>query len=150
MERASLLTGVAVSLDRYSGLFFASLGLFLYFVVIPYDTEVVDYGWVRPQTVPNAMAWLLTITGILLAIRPDGEAPFDLRRSLRAGLFLAILGFGLYLTGRFGFVVVAPGLALSIMVLIGERRPFWLLLGTAGLPALIWFTVTILLQRPLP
>lgn len=145
-----LLGGVDVSLDRYSGLFFAALGLLLFFVIVPYDTEVVDYGWVRPQTVPNAMAWLLTATGVLLAFRPNGDVPFDLRRSLRAGLFLAILGAGLFLIGRFGFVAVAPGLALLIMILIGERRPFWLILGTVGLPALIWFTVTILLQRPLP
>jgi len=128
----------------------AVLGLLLFFVIIPYDTEVVDYGWVRPQTVPNAMAWLLTIAGIILVLRPHGDVPFDLRRSLRAGLFLAILGTGLYLIGRFGFVAVAPGLALLIMILIGERRPFWLGLGTAGLPSLIWFVVTILLERPLP
>jgi len=128
----------------------AVLGLLLFFVIIPYDTEVVDYGWVRPQTVPNAMAWLLTIAGIMLVLRPNGDVPFDLRRSLRAGLFLAILGTGLYLIGRFGFVAVAPGLALLIMILIGERRPFWLGLGTAGLPSLIWFVVTILLERPLP
>lgn len=149
-ERPTLSTGVAVSLDRYSGLFFAILGLLLFFVIIPYDTEVVDYGWVRPQTVPNSMAWLLVITGVSLVIRPGEDAPFDLHRSLRAGLFLAILGGGLFLIDRFGFVAVAPGLALLIMVLIGERRPLWLILGTVGLPLLIWFTVAILLQRPLP
>lgn len=141
---------VLVSLDRCSGLFFAALGLLLFFVVIPYDTEVVDYGWVRPQTVPNAMAWVLTILGAVLVIRPGGSVPFDPRRSLRAGFFLAILGAGLVLIDRFGFVAVAPVLALGLMVLIGERRPFWLFLGTIALPFLIWFTVTILLQRPLP
>jgi putative tricarboxylic transport membrane protein len=51
---------------------------------------------------------------------------------------------------RFGFVYVAPGLALVVMLFIGERRPVWLLSGIIAAPALIWLIVEQLLERPLP
>ena len=49
----------------------------------------------------------------------------------------------------FGFVLVAPVLAFAIMVLIGERRPGWLVTGALVMPAMIWVFVVQILGRPL-
>jgi len=50
----------------------------------------------------------------------------------------------------FGFVYVGPALALAIMLMIGERRPIWLVAGFVAMPALIWFLVVQVLGRALP
>ena len=137
-------------LSRCSGLFFVTFGLLLYFVVIPYDTETVDYGWVRPQTVPNAMAWIITIAGVVQVIQPTGAISADIARIGRAVLHLLIVAGGILAISQFGFRLVSPFLALAIMLAVGERRPVWLALGAIGIPVLIWFVVAVLLGRPLP
>mgnify|MGYP002713045228 CR=1 FL=1 len=124
-------------------------GLLLYLVIIPRHTETVDYGWMRPQTLPNAMAWIILLAGALQALRPTGEIEFVPGETARAGLYLALVVIGTICIGQFGFVYVSPVLALAIMLVIGERRPLWLAFGVVVLPFTIWFVVTILLARPL-
>lgn len=136
--------------NRLLGLFFAVFGLLLLLVIIPRQTEVIDYGWMRPQTLPNAMAVVIAVSGLVLALRPRGAVTFEWRRAGWAVLYLGLVAGGVQLIGRFGFEVVAPLLALAIMLLIGERRPLWLALGAAGIPFAIWLAVPVLLDRPLP
>ena len=50
--------------------------------------------------------------------------------------------------GELGFLPVAPGLALVIMLMIGERRWAWLGAGVVAVPAAIW-AFALLLGRPL-
>lgn len=136
--------------NRLLGLFFAVFGLLLLVVVIPHQTEVIEYGWMRPQTLPNAMAVVIAVSGLILALRPRGAVAFEWRKAGRAALYLALVTAGVYLIHLFGFKVVAPGLALAMMLLIGERRPLWLAVGVAGVPFAIWLAVPVLLDRPLP
>ncbi len=136
--------------NRLLGLFFAGFGLLLLFIVIPRHTEVIGYGWMRPQTLPNAMAIIIAAAGAALALRPGGRVDFEPRRAAWAALYLALLAAGLYLISLFGYELVAPVLALAIMMLIGERRPLWLAIGAAGIPFAIWLAVPVLLDRPLP
>lgn len=136
--------------DRLSGAFFFLAGLALYFHVIPNYVDVVDYGAIHPATMPNALAILLSICGAALILRPTAQQPPDLRLMLRAGLYLAVLVAGIAAMSWFHFVYVAPPLALAIMLLIGERRPLWLLTGVAVIPFLIWLVVRVALDRSLP
>lgn len=136
--------------NRLLGLFFAIFGLLLLVAVIPWQTEVVDYGWMRPETLPEGMAIVIAVSGLILAIRPQGAVTFERRRALRAAVYLGLVAAGVWLVSLFGFEAVAPAMALTIMLLIGERRPLWLTLGVAGIPFLIWLSVAVLLGRPLP
>ena len=139
-----------MSLNRLSGLFFILLGLALFFFVIPYDTEIVSYGWVRPQSVPNAMAWIMIIAGLIHFIHPTGTTDLHPRKAALALFYLLILIASVFLIARFGFEFVAPVFALALMLIIGERQPLWLGIGVIGIPLLIWFVVSVLLERPLP
>ncbi|WP_322867491.1 tripartite tricarboxylate transporter TctB family protein [Aquicoccus sp. G2-2] len=141
------MTGFA---KRIEGLLFVGFGLLLYFIVIPRQTDSFDYGWLKPDTVPNAMAAVLFLCGIWLALFPTGHEREDPRQTLQAAMYMGVIALGVFIVSLFGFLYVAPFLALVIMVLIGERRWFWLLLGVAGVPTLIWFAVEVLLHRPLP
>ena len=64
-------------------------------------------------------------------------------------MYVLVLGLGIYGMSWFGFVVVAPPLALIIMIMIVERRWYWLVSGVVGMPAIIWFLVTQVLDRNL-
>ncbi len=132
------------------GLFFACFGLLLLFVVIPRQTEVIAYGWMRPQSLPNATAIVIAAAGAFLALRPQGGVDFEWRQAGGAALYLGLVAAGVFLIALFGFVVVAPLIALAVMLLAGERRPAWLALGAAGIPFVIWLAATVLLDRPLP
>ena len=137
-------------LQRLPGLFFVALGFGLYFLVIPTGTEFVDYGWMRPQTMPNMMAVLIILAGTAMSLNPPHFPEVHWPQVLWVVLYLILLSLGLAAISRFGFLPVAPLLALSIMVLIGERRIVWLTAGSLATPFIIWLFVSVLLDRPLP
>ena len=136
--------------DRASGLFFLLSGALLYMTVIPAFVEKADGGWLQPGTVPNAAALVMALCGAVLVAKPTSHATQNAREFLRAGLFFALIAAGLYAISRFGFVYAAPGLAMAIMLCLGERRLLWLLTGAAVMPAAIWYLVAIILERALP
>lgn len=136
--------------DRASGLFFFFFGLALYLVIIPNFVEQVEGGWVHPDTVPNAIAIILSLCGALLFLRPTRHQVQNASEFAKAGLYFGILLVALIAMSWLGFVYVGPLVALVIMLLIGERRPVWLLIGVVGMPALIWFLVAQVLERALP
>jgi putative tricarboxylic transport membrane protein len=136
--------------DRLSGAFFFLVGLALYFHVVPNYVDRIDYGAIYPATMPSALAIVLAIGGALLIVRPTHQRAPDAALLARATLYLAVLAAGVYAMSWLGFVYTAPPLALVIMLLIGERRPLWLMTGVAVMPFLIWLVIKILLDRSLP
>jgi len=138
-----------MSADRASGAFFFFLGLVLYFVVNPAFIEIEEGNSLAPDTLPNLVSVLIAVCGALLMLRPTKHQVQDARFFLRAGLFVVILGVAVYAISHFGFFVVGPILALVMMLVIGERRWLVLVAGTVGVPAFIWFFVTVLLDRSL-
>jgi putative tricarboxylic transport membrane protein len=137
-------------LNRAAGLISVLAGLALLWFIIPAQVEAFDEGWVNPDTLPTFVSYILILAGAVQTVLPGGETAFDLRQSLRTALLLLIVTAAVWLMSRFGFVYVAPGLALVVMLFIGERRPVWLLSGIIAAPALIWLIVEQLLERPLP
>lgn len=134
-----------------SGLVVAIMGAILLFWIIPSQTEIVmDSGWLSPSTLPRITAAILIITGLIHFIFPKGKTEFDVTFSMRMALFFALTSVGIYLMHLIGFVFVAPILILVIMIMIGERRPIWLISGIILLPASIWFCVAFLLNKSLP
>ncbi|MGB7302132.1 MAG: tripartite tricarboxylate transporter TctB family protein [Burkholderiaceae bacterium] len=140
--------------DRLVGLFFCALALLLVFVIVPSQTEVVDSGWMRPQTVPILMATIIGLCGLALVVMPGNAltppAATDWPAFGRAGAYLLGLLASLWLIGRVGFAWASPAIALAIMLSMGERRTLWLFLGAAAMPMLIWLAIVGLLDRPLP
>ena len=139
-----------MTLNRMSGLVVAVFGAILLFWIIPHHTEAVDYGWLRPATLPIITAVVVLISSIVHFIFPTGNAEFNVKLALRAGSFFVISLAGLYLMHLIGFLVAAPLMVFVIMVLVGERRPLWLIAGIALIPLAIWSSIELLLDRPLP
>ncbi|KPP85192.1 MAG: putative tricarboxylic transport membrane protein [Rhodobacteraceae bacterium HLUCCO07] len=136
--------------DRVTGGFFILLGVVLYLWVIPWQVETADYGWLKPRTLPLALAVVLGLCGVALMVKPVGDARPSTFNWLRAALFAGVLALGLWLMGVVGFVYAASPLAFAVMWLAYERRWLWLGLGSVVMPAVIWFVITIVLERTLP
>lgn len=139
-----------LSADRLSGAFFLLFGLAMYFLVIPTYVEVADEGNISPNTLPNWISIVITLCGAALVLKPTPYQTQDLRHFVVTGAYVAVLVVGIYAMSLFGFVYVAPMLALAIMIMIGERRPLWLFAGAIVMPAIIWFFVEYVLHRVLP
>ena len=136
--------------DRISGTFFVILGITMYLFVNPNYIESVDGGNLSPGAFPNILSIIIAVCGAVLLFKPTTQQTPDVRSVAITGLYVLLLIGGLYAMSKFGFEYVGPPLALVIMLAIGERRPGWLLAGAVGMPALIWFLVTIALGRALP
>lgn len=136
--------------NRLTGFVFFALGLFLIFVIIPGQTETVDYGLMRPQSLPIYTGWVVVICALVLMVRGSDDPSPNFRHIGKAILFWSVLVFGMVLIARFGFLIVSPYLALVLMVMIGERRVKWLIVGGVGMPLFIWLTVVVILGRQLP
>lgn len=136
--------------DRYLGIGVLGFALALYFILIPWQVETADYGWLKPRTLPRIIAVGLGLCGIALLLAPPGDSHPGRLHWLRAALFAGVLIAGLIGMRFVGFVYAAPPLALALMWLAHERRWHWLALGAVGMPALIWLVVAVLLERPLP
>ena len=139
-----------MTLNRLSGVVVAAFGIMLLFWIIPRYTETVDYGWLRPATLPKITATIAVISGIIHILFPSGKANFDAQLAVRAGLFFVISLAGLFLMYHVGFIIAAPLLVMFIMLLIGERRPLWLFAGIVLIPLAMWSSVELLLKRSLP
>ena len=133
--------------DRLSGLFLLLFGALLYVWMIPAQVESTEGSWLNPDTIPNFMAITLAVCGMLLLLRPTDHKAQSKRAALMVCIYVGVLAVGLFAISQLGFALAAPGIALSVMWLIGERRPLWLLLGVGVMPALIWYTVVHVLER---
>ncbi|MEP4196104.1 MAG: tripartite tricarboxylate transporter TctB family protein [Aliishimia sp.] len=136
--------------DRLCGLFFVAFGLVLFFYLIPTQVETVDFGSIRPKTMPQVLSVILIVSGAMLMLKPADGTDLQPLPWGKTSVIVAVLVAGLFAMSRVGFEFAAAPLALVLMLVMGERRPLWLGIGTLGMPALIWFAVTILLERPLP
>jgi putative tricarboxylic transport membrane protein len=139
-----------MTLNRLSGLVVTLAGIILLFWIIPNQTETVALGWLKPNTLPNIITIVIIILGLFHFILPSGKAEFDIKLALRIGLFFMITMASLYFMSVVGFLIAAPTMVMIVMILIGERRPLWLVSGIVLGPAAIWATVDLLLNRPLP
>ena len=137
-----------LSLNRLTGAACAIAGLLLLLVVVPGQVEAIEDSGIQPATIPRAIAWILIVAGTIHTLFPTGDTPFDGREAVRAALFLILVGGGVILMSEIGFVYVAPGLVLTIMLVMGERR--WYVLWTAALPIGLWAMLEFWLERPLP
>lgn len=135
--------------NRMSGIVVSLFGIVLLLLIIPNQTEPVDYGWLKPATLPSIAAIIIVLGGVLHAIFPRGELALDFSSALRALVFFVIGILGLWLM-TVNYMIAAPFLMLVLMWVIGERRWQWLFVGVVLLPGSFWFFIDYLLKRPLP
>lgn len=140
-----------MSLARWLGAASALFGAGLLFVVIPWQTEpAVLLTALDPKAYPSAAAILIIVTGLVQLAWPTGSAVLDWRRMGRAVLVVAICFAGTLLLDVAGYLITGPIVVAAVMLMTGERRWLWLVVGILVMPAAIWAVFELLLRRPLP
>ncbi|NRA86868.1 MAG: tripartite tricarboxylate transporter TctB family protein [Rhizobiales bacterium] len=138
-----------MKVDRFIGIILFLFANILYFYIIPTQTEYIGYGVIEPNSLPNIMAYIIAIMACLLVLKPTADLQVNFRLLLNVIIFVFGVGLTAYLMSLFGFLYVAPLMALAIMWIVGERRKLWLTFGVVILPPAIWAIVTQLLDRQL-
>ena len=122
----------------------------LWWRLIPWQVEMAEYGWMRPQTLPQICAVGIGAAGLLLLIFPAGKVSPRPGLSLAAVGLAGLAGLGLWAMDAYGFLYAAPPLALAAALAMGERRPANLAAAAILPPAVIWLLAVELLGRSLP
>ena len=121
-----------VTLNRLSGLFVFGFGLVLLMWLIPEHTETVDYGWMRPDTLPKACAWGLLGLGLIQTALPSGAVDPDGGEALWVAVLTALSAIAVWAMGKVGFLIVSPVFAALLVALIRERRWPWIVATVFG------------------
>lgn len=138
------------SLDRISTLAIIGLCLVFFLWVAPNEIENVSYGRVVPKTFPYmAVGTILVAACVQFLLRPD-FIPVEPVVLLRVALFVLFPILATIAMQQLGFEYAAPALALAIMLIIGERRWYWLVTGAFILPLGFLFLMEGVLDRVLP
>lgn len=130
-------------------------GIAMLFWIVPAHTEIVSYGWMRPQTLPAIACWGLVALGTTQMLIASSSAsrstslpnPRELLRALLAAL---LLGGAIWTMARFGFLSAAPPLCVALLLMLGARRWSWFAIAALGVPIAIWVITVPLLGRVLP
>lgn len=134
--------------SRLVGCAVVAAGLAVALLIVPYQTYEVSGAPLQPATIPMLCGFAIAACGLLVAWRtqPDGGEAV-----LRPLFGILTLISATYLGTRYlGYGIMAPALMLALMLHMGERRPVWLVIGGAVVPAAIWLLFGVLLERPLP
>lgn len=124
-------------------------GLVFLFLVLPSQVEDVDFGRIVPSTVPTIALVVLTGVAAIQLFASKFSFTMNAYVCIRAALFVGLMVLATGLIGRFGFEYIAPLFSLSVMLLIGERRWYWLIFGGFIVPVGVWLIVERLLDRVL-
>ncbi|MGJ8530000.1 tripartite tricarboxylate transporter TctB family protein [Maritalea sp.] len=141
---------MTITSDRIAGFCSILFGAALLVWITPLATETVDYGWMRPNTLPDILAWVLIVAGIGLSVSSSEPSTPSFLLISKAAVYFLVIVASLFAISYFGYLRVAPILAAIIMILLGERRWPWLFAGAVVVPFAIWFFIEFLLSRPLP
>jgi putative tricarboxylic transport membrane protein len=107
----------------------------------------VDFGRIVPSTVPSIAVWIMILTAALQFFATPEDLSTDLLTVVRAVLFIVLVVIAVWAMDVFGFEYIAPPFALIAMLMIGERRWHWLLVGSFVIPLGTWLIVERLLDR---
>jgi len=135
--------------ERLTTLVIVIFGLVFMFWVLPGQVETVEYGRIVPATLPMAVLAIITVAAVWQLIVSKQQVILQFSVCLRVAGFIIALILAVWLMDRFSFEYVAPIFSLSIMLVIGERRWYWLLFGGIVLPSGIWLLVERVLDRVL-
>lgn len=138
-----------MSVYRLSSILVAIVcAVFLVFV-LPGQVEVNTMSRVAPIDLPWFSLALMAVTAVFFIFEADMPASKEPAFMVRLVAIIALTIGAVFTLGTVRFEFLMPIYALTVMLLIGERRWYWLAAGVI-VPVIIWVIVEIVLRRPLP
>lgn len=140
-----------MTIDRILGGAAVLFGGFLLLYAIPENVRMVEGAMPYPAMFPQIASWLFIGLGIVQFFFVKSEVEFPSFKRF-ASFFVAIglTLIALLFVEQFGYLPVMIALLGSIIFLVRERRPLWMVVGVLGLPVGVWVLFEFILHRPLP
>lgn len=138
------------SVEKISTLVLIALCGIFFLWVAPTQIETVDYGRVGPRAFPSIAVGMMLVAVVLQLFFSTQDFTPNPLAITRIIIFIIVPLVFLWVIKAFGFEFGAPLLAAFIMLTVGERRWYWLLVGVVVLPVGFWLIVEQLLDRTLP
>lgn len=140
-----------MTLDRILGGAAVLFGGFLLLYAIPANVRMVEGAMPYPAMFPQIAAWLFVGLGIIQFFFVKSEVEFpSLKRFATFFVAVGLTLIALLFVEQFGYLPVMIALLGSIIFLVRERRPLWMVVGVLGLPIGVWVLFELILHRPLP
>ena len=117
------------------GVFYGVLTAYLPDRSLPNTPGPAFFPWISTSLILVLSLWLL-----IRGLRQTSEETVPLDPSLRRNTVFVLAAFVVYLAAMplLGFVLAPAPFFAAMMVLFGERRPFWVACGAAGATALLY------------
>ncbi len=141
-----------MSQERIIGGCVVVFGALLLLFIIPTQVTSLPGDPTDPALFPKATAWVLVTLGLaqLGFARETADAGIGLAELGRLMLVMAILVLtGMAMT-RFGHIPAMTGLMIASVLMVFERRWYWIAVTVLLLPVGCWALFEIILERPLP
>lgn len=138
--------------ERIIGAGAVGFGALLLLVIIPAQVTSLPGIPTDPGFFPKLAAWLFIVLGLaqLAFARPTLDAGIGLVELGRLVLVTALLVATAWAMERFGHWPAMTALMVACVLLVYERRWYWIAPTVLVLPAGCWALFEIVLERPLP
>lgn len=145
------------NVDLWAGVVITFAGLIATFYLIPnYVSAGFGYG-LSPRFFPYTCSVAITALGAILVFTritssgvTDAMSPLSVKAAGRLLLVAVLLAAGLLVMTIWGYLPGAMLMMAAFMVLMGERRPHWIIPTAVGWPIVLWLLFEKLLETPLP
>ena len=136
--------------DHVAGAFFVGVGLLV--IALSGDLPIGSLSSPGAGFLPNILAGLMILFGIVLVVRASESAPLTTLEWVdrnHATLVIAVAGLGAALFERLGFLITMVFLMFALLVVV-ERRSL-IIAGSYSLVAVVvtYFTFEYVLKTPL-
>jgi putative tricarboxylic transport membrane protein len=139
-----------LSVDHVFAAGLAIVALVTLFIILPAQVETVDFGRIHPETIPKYTLWIIFVCAILQLFISSDRIKIDWVACFRILVFIGGFIVAIWALNFWAFEYIVPGFALSLMLFMGERRWYWLVVGAGIIPLGVWYLAENVLTRPLP
>lgn len=138
--------------ERIIGGCIVLFGALLLLVIIPDQVMSMPGMPTDPGLFPKLAAWLFITLGLaqIAFARENHDPGFGARELGRLALVTAILIATAVAMERFGHIAAMTGLMIASVLLVHERRWYWIAVTVLLMPVGCWALFEIVLGRPLP
>lgn len=138
--------------ERLIGAGVVIFGALLLLIIIPAQVVSEPGTPTDPALFPVMTAWIFIGLGLLQIVfaRETGDSGISLPELGRLVLVMAIVCAAAYSMEHYGHLPAMTGLMIASVLLVFEKRWYWIAVTVLVLPIACWSLFELLLERPLP
>ncbi|MBX2885338.1 MAG: tripartite tricarboxylate transporter TctB family protein [Granulosicoccus sp.] len=138
--------------ERLIGVGVVLFGALLLLIIIPAQVVSEPGTPSNPALFPIITAWIFISLGLLQIIfaRETEDPGINLVELSRLVLVMGIVCAAAYAMEHFGHIPAMTGLMVASVLLVYEKRWYWIAATVLVLPIACWSLFELVLERPLP